>query len=146
MIKKKYNRRIAGLTLRERFLNKIQKVDSGCWEWSAALNTLGYGAIVDAIGTTKAAHRISYQIYIGDIPARMCVCHKCDNPKCVSPFHLFLGTHSDNMRDRSAKGRYKGPYDQAIHPSTRHYNLGCRCSECKKLKSDKGKIDRARRF
>jgi hypothetical protein len=82
-----------------------------CWEWTGkARHPFGYG--VFGLGTRQAgtmqAHRFSYQLYVGPIPDGMCVLHKCDNPPCVNPDHLFLGTRADNNHDMIAKGRYRG--------------------------------------
>ena len=92
----------------ERFFTKVTKTDS-CWEWSAAKRgKSGYGAFkVD--GKVVDAHRISYKIHFGEVPNGLCVCHKCDNRMCVRPDHLFLGTHSDNMKDCYKKGRMTLP-------------------------------------
>lgn len=75
-----------------------------CWPWTGADDGHGYGMMFD----TKA-HRASWEVHRGAIPDGLCVLHKCDNPACVNPRHLFLGTHQDNMRDKIAKGRAAGP-------------------------------------
>lgn len=88
----------------QRFWEKIDK--SGyCWVWLASTDTKGYGLIGISSGKTKLAHRYSYFLEYGEIPKGQLVLHKCDNPPCVNPDHLFLGSHTDNARDRSAKGR-----------------------------------------
>lgn len=90
-------------TLEERFWEKVRKGD-GCWEWTAHLNMYGYGTIRDG-DKFCSAHRVSWKLHFGPIPRGLCVCHRCDNPKCVCPSHLFLGTVADNARDRESKGR-----------------------------------------
>jgi hypothetical protein len=77
-----------------------------CWEWQAALNQSGYGYLrVGAKSEHVMAHRYSWEMHCSAIPQGMFVCHKCDNPKCVRPDHLFLGTQADNLRDMWQKGR-----------------------------------------
>lgn len=81
--------------------------DSECWEWTAAKMGNGYGFI--KIPHTRdhiSAHRLSYSIHKEAIPAGMMVCHTCDNPGCVNPSHLFLGTAKDNLQDMKRKGRH----------------------------------------
>jgi predicted DNA-binding protein (UPF0251 family) len=84
------------------------KFPTECWEWTAAKNNWGYG--VFGLNKTKKSvrpHRISWELYYGVIPDDLFVLHKCDNPCCLNPEHLFLGTQADNMRDMSSKGRAK---------------------------------------
>lgn len=99
-------------SLKRRFWEKVQK-GSGCWEWTGGKNRPnGYGLISES-GQRKRfkvkAHRLSYMLNVGSIPRGMHVLHKCDNPGCVRPDHLFLGTNDDNVRDREAKGRNSVP-------------------------------------
>lgn len=94
--------------MKERFLNKvIIKSSEECWEWKASYR--GKYGVFKFNKKTIDAHRISYILFKGEIPKNMYVCHTCDNPKCVNPNHLFLGTHSDNMKDAFNKGRLKIP-------------------------------------
>lgn len=73
---------------------------TGCWNWARATDKDGYGKHLDG-----RAHRFSYEQYWGRIPDGLLVCHKCDNPSCVNPDHLFLGDHKINHADRNSKGR-----------------------------------------
>jgi len=92
------------LTLQERLERCIDQTNlSGCWTWTGSMAGSGYGAI-NYNNKKLAAHRVAYQIYKGD-PGDLFVLHKCDNPICVNPEHLFLGTNLDNAKDRQAKGR-----------------------------------------
>ena len=89
--------------LRIRFMGKVAKSQS-CWIWMASVNKDGYGYF--RLGASMAkAHRVSWKIHKGEILGGLSVLHKCDNPSCVNPDHLWLGTQSDNIRDMHEKGR-----------------------------------------
>jgi hypothetical protein len=86
------------------FWLKVKKSPNGCWEWMASFTKNGYGRFQINPRTYKA-HRISYLITHGHLPDDLCICHKCDNKKCVNPSHLFLGTSKENTQDMISKGR-----------------------------------------
>ena len=98
--------------LRERFMKHVV-TGPDCWQWRATTNGAGYGMIYPGppakSGTKHLAHRVSWQIFRGDIPDGQHVLHRCDNPECTNPEHLFIGTHRDNMRDKELKGRANHP-------------------------------------
>lgn len=93
-----------------RFWGKVNKLDNvSCWEWRTPTRTNGYG-VMTISGKNHRAHRLSWLLAHGPIPPGegyhgTCVLHRCDNPPCVNPAHLFLGTTGDNSRDTMAKGR-----------------------------------------
>lgn len=78
--------------------------DEDCWEWSGGFHVSGYGKMKSG-GRTLGAHRVAYEIYRGEIPAGLYVCHRCDCPSCVNPSHLFAGTSKENNNDAINKGR-----------------------------------------
>lgn len=81
------------------------RIGDGCWEWQKGKTSHGYGTIRTSQKTVGMAHKISWELYRGAVPPGFYVCHSCDNPACVRPDHLFLGTQKDNMQDCSRKGR-----------------------------------------
>jgi hypothetical protein len=107
-------------TLEKRLMAKVTKPgasEDDCWGWNGATYAFGYGTI----GTSKGndgAHRVSYRLFVGEIPEGLCVLHKCDNPKCTNPKHLFLGSKQDNAVDRNLKGRGK---NNVLRGENSHY-------------------------
>lgn len=98
------------IPLRERFEAKVQagRSTGDCNLWAGAVYPNGYGAIsTGGRGKVIRAHRAAYELYVGPIPAGMCVLHRCDVPACVNPLHLFLGTKKDNTLDMIKKGRVR---------------------------------------
>ena len=110
----KYDLRGASVK-RDVFESHFIKVE-GCWIWTATKNSNGYGSY-----GKRLAHRVSYEIYNGDIPDSTCVLHKCDVRECVNPAHLWLGSRKENMQDCKAKGRMSMPprFVGSAHPESK---------------------------
>ena len=104
--KKKIGQGLFKGTIEDRFLSKVKKT-STCWIWTGFIKKgkMPYGRFSLEHRKPVIAHRYSYEIYNGDIPKGMCVCHSCDNPSCVNPKHLWLGTTKQNIQDCLKKGR-----------------------------------------
>jgi hypothetical protein len=120
--------------LSERFWVKVDKRGPDeCWQWIGIRNEDGYGR------PYLRAHRVSWQIANGRDPGSLFVCHSCDNPSCVNPNHLWLGTNTVNLRDMVAKGRHGNqrkthcPSGHEYSPeNTRHEKRGRRCLTCER--------------
>lgn len=99
-----------GISIAERFMQYV-KQSSGCWEWQGYRDPNGYGRLnirqPKKTYVPKLAHRISWELFRGAISPEQHVCHKCDNPSCVNPEHLFLGDAAINCEDKIAKGRMR---------------------------------------
>lgn len=114
-MKKKLDPEYMILRARKKLLNKCAQNENGCFVWSGKTNPGGYGKM--RLMQEQLAHRVSWVVTNGPIPEGRDVLHKCDNPPCCNPDHLFLGTDEDNAKDRKNKGRNgKGP-----GPNTEHW-------------------------
>lgn len=104
-----------------RLLSKIKKKND-CWLWTAQKNHSGYGR-VSYLGKQWAAHRLFYFLFNNHIDPALYVCHKCDNPNCVNPAHLFLGTAKENMKDCFEKGRHTNIFKPGDKPHNAKIDL-----------------------
>jgi hypothetical protein len=101
-----------GVTVEEKLLAYSIVDENGCWIWKKGLSSNGY-AIITLPGSKRAhASRVSYETFVGPMPDEMEACHTCDMPACICPWHLFPGTHQENMRDSALKGRARQPKPQ----------------------------------
>lgn len=95
------------------FWSNVAVAASGCWEWQGFRSPKGYGRVNAPRGRKVFAHRVAWLLSRFVLPEGMLVLHRCDNPPCVNPDHLFMGTHADNSRDMVAKGRRFNPMRSA---------------------------------
>ena len=115
----------------KRFMSFVRPQFGGCWLWGGGKNKKGYGQFF--LNSRRLAHRVSYELFVGPIPDKLCVLHTCDAPSCVNPNHLWLGTNQDNINDRVKKGR-KCSWPKNLTNCKRGHNqydpVKKRCKKC----------------
>ena len=125
------------MSARDRLLSKInQRGPDECWPWRGGIGTWGYGTFwMD--GRNINASRAAYLLLVGRADSSQVVCHRCDNPACCNPAHLWLGTQADNLKDCRRKGRSRGQFAKGHKPLTRAMTAEQR-AEAKRLHFDQG--------
>ena len=122
----------------DRFFEKVAFIPfHTCWEWIGVRNHGGYGYLLKQYSKKSGAHQISFELHYGPIPKGMLVLHRCDNPGCVNPAHLFLGTHKDNTLDMIKKNRHNPNKKHRCDSGHLKYFNGRRlvCRQCAKKAS-----------
>ena len=126
----------------KRFNSNIKITETRCWEWQKSRTPQGYGKF--KFDGEQLAHRISWLMHHGEFNRYLCVLHVCDNPPCVNPAHLFLGTWEDNNRDRADKKRNNHVNENKTHCKRGHEfnktNTGIRkngCRYCKRCEHER---------
>jgi hypothetical protein len=107
--------------------------ENGCWNWVATKDRDGYGLLTHHRGKQIRAHRASYEFHVAKIPVGLLVCHSCDNPSCINPNHLFVGTSKENTRDMLDKNR-RPVLRGERHPNAKLTNV--QVTQIKQLRSE----------
>lgn len=106
---------------------------NGCWEWVGSKRDYGYGQVYFKGKPARKAHRVAWELTHGPIPEGLDVLHDCDNPSCINPSHLHLGTHQQNMDEMVVRGRYGPPRRPKLmakcHPDKPNHSHGL-CKIC----------------
>lgn len=112
--------RFQPIPIEQRFWKWVREMPTGCWEWTGSRTAPGWHGRVSVNGVMVMAHRVSWEMAHGPIPEGLSVLHHCDNPPCVNPDHLYLGTAKDNARDMVARGRLNSANARKTHCNHGH--------------------------